>query len=807
MSLKSIRWGIDLGTTNSAIACLSGDRVEVQSDRWGNRIIPSAVAFRPDIEPPEELTGRFARNLVAVHHKSVIQRFKRYMGDPEWKHEFPGTGIRENASELSARVLRAVSAAAISTGSLGAAVITVPAAFDKPQVEDTRRAAELAGIRHVELLQEPVAAALAFAHALGASGVHTWLAYDLGGGTFDAALIRGEDGTFSVIDHEGHGYLGGSNLDEAIVREFVLPRLPERVQEAVGREDSTHKQVLLSAAEIEKCRLARQERVGINVEIGDFHDLVPLTRRDLAFFEAKLFRQTLDMCRTLLARNGLTPSDIERVLLIGGPTLSPSLRVMIATGWGGDGSSLPVDGLGIPLDSSVDPLTAVAIGAAHFAAGLTYEAEPDETDEVAAVRVEMPGLTIETSEEDLLLAGRVAPQVGHNIAPGSGWSIRLLRLAGGGVAAALREDSAALKDGGGFSLRLPLDAGENLFQIEVVDPSGIGVAVTPPNIRLVRSIVRTVPRTLLRGIGIADHTGKTIWLVPRGKPLPATSDPADGIFYTTRALEPGEAGEVLSIPILEGNEVKAHLNRTIYKLEIRSDRVDRSIPQHSQVEILVSVGASAEEVKIAPRLQSYDLPLDPVVLSLTVTVEEVGGNLENLLHDLRLLQEAAVDDDEIAAMLAHITEEGDVGRIQEKLARAGRDSAVVRAARTDLELLQRKIDPYVERLDHLLPWRKHRERCDGNMSAAAAIVEETRGLPQAWLDRLDELTRRYVAAIEERDEELSERIAFGELPELFKEDEQLRTRVRDAGNGPVTIETRRTGHLLKGDVQQGLETV
>jgi molecular chaperone DnaK len=794
MSLKSVRWGIDLGTTNSEIAWLAGDHIDVGKDPWENQVMPSAVAFSG--EPPEALVGRPARYLASQKPFSVAQRFKRHMGDPGWAFEFPGTNIREQAFELSAKVLRELAASVSPDRPLGAAVVTVPAAFDEPQKDDTYRAGELAGIGHVELLQEPVAAALAFAHAHGVSGARNWLAYDLGGGTFDAALIRGEEGTFTVIDHEGHGQLGGSDFDVAIVRELVLPQLPRRVQSEIERRDRAWGDELRTLAELAKCEISRAESAEIRVKVDDFDRRVTITRREIASLEAKLFGITVGYCRDLLARNHLVPRDIERILLIGGPTLSPSLRAMLSTGWGGDGSSRPVDGLGIPLDTSVDPFTAVASGAAYFAAGLRYEAEEDEGDRAAAVLVDLSGLNPQTPDEAILTAGRVMPRPGHDLAPGRGWSVRFLHLARAGQRP-IREASAPLAEGGGFSLPLALDKGENLFRLAVTDAAGCAVSSTPATTTFVRG-VQTAPRALVRGIGVADHTGRTTWVVSKGEPLPVCKTES---FWTTRALRRGESGEALAIPIVEGNEEKAHLNRRVYTLRILAENLAKPLPEGSLVEVEISMDQS-EQLGVTARLPDHNFDMEPRFEHATPRPEEVQQTLDDVVHDLRLLDEVKAEDAEIAALQDRVAREGLLERVRDHLARNGHGSDSVRAARTELEQLQRWIDPHLEQLDGLLHWRKHREYCDRNMGKAAEIVRETAGLPQDWLHTFGDLQRRYREALDRRDEEASQHMAYTEMPELFTQNERLRERVGGPPSAKDAAEQRRTGHLLTGDVQR-----
>ncbi len=797
MSLKTVGWGIDLGTTNSAIARLEGNQVVVRKSRWDHDVTPSTVCLLRHGDALEEQIGEGARRLLAKSSRSVARRFKRSMGNQQWTFEFPGTGLRERAADLSARVLREMIHPISRNGRLAAAVITVPAAFDQPQKDDTYRAAQQAGIGHVELLVEPTAAGLAFAHAHGVSEARNWLVYDLGGGTFDAALLRGEHGTFTVIDHEGHGALGGSDLDEAIVRELVLPRLPGHARTQVIAEERQAELEYL--AELAKCALTTEGSAPIKVETRSYREEVPITRRELAALEAKLFGRTIGMCRDLLARNNLAPRDVERLILIGGPTLSPSLRAMLTTGWGGDGSRLPVEGLGISLDYSVNPLTSVAAGAAYFAAGLRYEGEEDETDRASVVLVDVSGISSQTSEESILAAGRILPQPGHDVLPGRGWALHLTHLDQSGKRT-IRRPSAPLGDGGVFQISLPLEQGGNLFRLEVTDASARAVAATPAEITVLRGVHSGV-RALVSSIGVADHSGKAVWLLRKGDALPAVSDPQDKAFFTTRALVPGDNGEALVIPIIEGNEEKAHLNRIVYTLRVNGAQVSRRVREGSLVEIEIRADES-HQWTVSAHLPEYDLPVQTERIDVSLKPEELRRAFDDLAHDLRLFEEVREEVPEIAALLQRVGSDGYLESIGEQLSRAEGDSEPLRAARANLEKLQGLVDPYLELRDEAARWRKHREYCDRNVNKAAPIVSETPGLSTAWRHSFAALLQQYREALEQRDESTSERIAYRELPDLFMQNELLRSRVGGDSSGKGNIEQRRTGHLLVGDVQR-----
>ncbi len=222
MDRNTIDFGIDLGTTNSEIAVLNGTHPEIIKNNEGMDYTPSAVYY----DSRGNLTwGRKAKYLSIGKAADSCIEFKRGMGT-EKIYQFKSSGISKSPEELSAIILASLKNDALTKRgeNLASAVITVPADFELPRCNATLRAAKLAGLENCPLLQEPIAAALAYGFQSKSNNVF-WLVYDFGGGTFDAALIHLRDGLFKVINHQGDNYLGGSNLDWSIVDNIVVPEI------------------------------------------------------------------------------------------------------------------------------------------------------------------------------------------------------------------------------------------------------------------------------------------------------------------------------------------------------------------------------------------------------------------------------------------------------------------------------------------------------------------------------------------------------------------------------------------------------
>jgi molecular chaperone DnaK len=222
--------GMDLGTTNSAVAGIVDGRTRLFKTADGADVLPSVIYVD---KRGHRLYGKRAYEQIALSPDNVARGFKRLMGTST-TIEFKASGTTATPEECSAEILRQLVGQAVvesGTSEIVGTVITIPAAFNQMQSEATIRAARAAGLEGVGLLQEPIAAAMAaMAGAKNRSG--QFLVYDLGGGTFDLALVQSVSGTVSVIGHEGINMLGGQDFDRTIVNGVVRPWLLERFASA-----------------------------------------------------------------------------------------------------------------------------------------------------------------------------------------------------------------------------------------------------------------------------------------------------------------------------------------------------------------------------------------------------------------------------------------------------------------------------------------------------------------------------------------------------------------------------------------------
>lgn len=374
---QRINFGIDLGTTNSAIARYHHQEVELIRNPSGLRqLLPSVIAFKGD----RMIVGEKAREWLKRRPEQVFAAFKRKMGTTHQFRKPDGETI--SPEELSAMILSELKQFLPVEESPDAAVITIPASFDSVQSQATLRAGELAGFDEVRLLQEPIAASLAYANKAQDQELlqGKWLVYDLGGGTFDVALVSINDGEMKVMDHEGDNFLGGTDIDLQIVEKKVVPALEALgnfptlrtdLRSGSGKYDGLLAKMLFLAEEA-KIELSSMEETDIELEVEDedgqeIELILTIKRSDLTEILEPFFERTLGLIRTMLTRNDLSPADLNTTLLVGGTTYIPYIREQLA------------GQLGIGINTEVDPTTAVAVGAAYYASTieLTEAAEPE----------------------------------------------------------------------------------------------------------------------------------------------------------------------------------------------------------------------------------------------------------------------------------------------------------------------------------------------------------------------------------------------------------------------------------------------
>jgi molecular chaperone DnaK len=405
--------GIDLGTTNSVGAVMMGAEPVVISSSEGERLVPSVVAINKN---HERLVGRVARNQAIVNSQNTIFSIKRFMGrkyeDPEVQRTLPRVPYTAlpadngdvrvkmddkeySPPEISAMILAKIKrdAEAYLGEPVTQAVITVPAYFNDAQRNATKDAGKIAGLDVLRIINEPTASSLAY--GLDKKTNEVIAVYDLGGGTFDISILDVGEGVFQVRSTNGNTFLGGDDFDQRIIDYFT-----QEFQKESGidlRQDRQSLQRLREAAEKAKIELSTMMQTEVNLPYltadasGPKHLVMTMTRAKLEQLTADLVEGTLNPLKQALADAGLSTSDINEVVMVGGMTRMPAVQEAVRHFFGKE----PHKG--------VNPDEVVAVGAAIQAGVLGGEVK-----DILLLDVTPLTLSIET------LGGVATPQIERN---------------------------------------------------------------------------------------------------------------------------------------------------------------------------------------------------------------------------------------------------------------------------------------------------------------------------------------------------------------------------------------------------------
>jgi len=551
--------GIDLGTSNSSIAGVHDGSLQVFRPADGGEVLPSVIYID---KRGHRLYGRRAYDQSLVSPECVASGFKRLMGTAT-PIEIGGADVTLTPEECSAEIIRQLlGQAATESGSdqFEGAVISIPASFNQMQAEATLRAAKLAGLTHVDLIQEPVAAAMAAMADAKRSG--KFLVYDFGGGTFDVALLEANDGEVRVIAQQGVNMLGGRDFDRIILHEIVRPwllanfdlpenflrdpayrrlaRIAQLAAEKAKIDLSTHEEASIFASD-DEVRLMDQSETELFLD-------APITRSQFEELIRQPVQHTIDLIRTILEENNVATAEVDRIVFIGGPTRIPLIRKMVT------------ESLDIVADLKTDPMTAVAEGAAYFCESRQWnDAAPAEAkDESAPKPTQAHAEMARAPELSFVYPARTPNEkavVTVQVASGAeGKQIRLIGEAWG-------SQILPLVDGLTFTVPLA-SVGEKTFEAQILDESGTALEGQTQSLSITRVVA--APQSLPAAQTIAVKVRKSIeaeensfiTLVKKGDPLPASGQINLKSGTTLKSGSPGFIGfEVFQVEYPERVEL------------------------------------------------------------------------------------------------------------------------------------------------------------------------------------------------------------------------------------------------------------
>jgi molecular chaperone DnaK len=719
MARTTIDFGIDLGTTNSEIALLKGTQVEVIKNNKSEEYTPSVVW----ISANRTIVGKPAKERYFSDPDNAAGEFKLRMGTSE-EFLFKQSGRRLKPEELSAEILKSLkdNVRQRIAEEVEAAVITVPADFDLPQNAATSKAAQLAGFTQSPLLQEPVAAALTYGFQSKDDKVF-WLVYDFGGGTFDAALIQLKDGQIEVVNHGGDKQLGGKLVDWEIVDQILAPQVAKQHGIADFRRGNpkwiqAFAKLKLKAEEA-KITLSNEETADIYIDplCKDAQDRdvsleQEVRRNDVLPLLDPYIERSINICKKVLEEARLKAGSVEKLILVGGPTLTPYLRERLAD---------KKRGLGIPLEFSVDPLTIVARGAAIFAGTQVLKRSAPAPVGAKELSLELVYDPISNDPEPPI-SGKILNPPPQGVA---GYAIEFVNP---DAKPAWRSGRVAVGPNGAFLATLWVEEGrQNTFQIELFDATGSRRETDPRQLSVTPG-VRPTAAPLTHSVGVAMANGETDFFIQKNTPLPAQRRQ---VHRTAIAVRRGDRAEAIHIPVVEGQSAKADRNRLIGTLVISAADVRRDLPANSEVEITIKIDPSRlvtskayipfldQEFEQVLSLKREEVTSD----QLKTDVDFVKARLGKLRKTLEAHEEATEPGPEVAKarqVLERISAERMEHDVDNTYRAAGTDPDAADKCRQRVQDLNLALDE----LEDTLQWPELRADFDGYCKFLREIVQQ-----------------------------------------------------------------------------------
>lgn len=539
--------GIDLGTTNSAICSYDGESVRLYKNPEQHDVTPSAIFID---KRGNKYVGSRAYNNAARSSDNAATLFKRLMGTST-PVKLPAVNLTMTPEECSAEILRVLFGylpEEIRNDSATGTVITVPAAFNQMQKDSTMSAAEAAGIGKVALMQEPVAAVMSVMRQRKTDG--TFLVFDIGGGTLDIAIAESISRRVSLLAHGGIAMCGGRDFDLLLLNNVVKPwlldnfNLPEDL--SVNPQFKALLRMATWAAEKAKIELSQREDAVISLsdtELGvrdlsgeDIYLDITIDRHRFDQLISSKVEESIQAARETLEKAGLSPHDVERVVFVGGPTHYKPLRDKVAFE------------LGIAPSTDVNPMTAVAEGAAVFAESIDWASQ--SRGRKSARGAISTGGSLNWSFNYIARTpdskAKIAANLGGQVIPGAEFQVDSLDTG-------WSSGRVALKDGAAVELTLT-KPGENTFKVFVFDANGGPIALDQDKIVISRTAasIDAIPASHSIAVAAKDKIGGPLilaYLVKEGEQLPRKGKLS---FKAEESLKAGSAGS-LNFQLWEGD--------------------------------------------------------------------------------------------------------------------------------------------------------------------------------------------------------------------------------------------------------------
>jgi|APMI01.1.fsa_nt_gi molecular chaperone DnaK len=647
--LGIINIGIDLGTTNSAIAVSNNGAIElIKSGPGQPEYTPSVFGIN---KAGNKIVGKQAYdNLFTKASEDGIHNnkaeVKRLMGTAE-TIRFERLDASLTPEEISAEILKSLKedvTRKYSDFPTIAAVITIPAYFSSLQAEATKRAGQIAGFKHVVLLQEPIAAAMAY--GFDNSENQNWLVYDLGGGTFDVALISSKDGILTVLGHSGDNFLGGKDFDLKIVEEIITPAITEKYNlNDFDRNNKKYEAVfaqLKYAAEIAKIELSQDDRTVIEVDLTikegdsnvDIYVSIDFTKQQFEDLISPLVTKTIDLTKKTLNDSGVQSSAVSKIVLVGGPTQIPYIRKSLKNEFN------------ITIDTSVDPLTVVARGACVY--GLSQRIPQDLLLEDRPTNNEERKLELRydamTAEDESTVAGKI-----DSLKDADGdYFIQIQSNSGFYSSSKIR-----LKNGKFFDTVAIEKAKTNTYWLYLFDKDGNTVPVFPDSFSITHGLTPSgapIPHTISvavakKGINNDFQVEEVCDTYFEKGSIPPLKDTKT--YKTARKLMKGQDNG-LPIKVFEGESSNPENNLRITTLSINGNKLPYDLPEATKVDLTIEIDES-RNIHIEAYVPSIELTLSDVrvdTYAQEVDTKKLAVELEAQKERLKQVQSSISADEQ-----------------------------------------------------------------------------------------------------------------------------------------------------------------
>ncbi len=755
MARLKVDYGIDLGTTNSAIARMENGESVIKSNNLGDTT-PSCVYFSMNKKGVKTIkVGQNAKSLMfsdvmkglgqdSPANPNGFIEFKRAMGTDMVYSSDNMDKPHYTPEELSAEVLKTLKSY-ITDENVNDIVVTVPARFSVKEKAATVRAAKLAGFKHCDLLQEPVAAAWAYGMSSKQKDA-IWMVFDFGGGTFDAALLRVEDGIIQTFDTAGDNNLGGKDLDEDVINKILLPYLYENYSLDSFRSNPWKMKALKDAIKpiAEQIRIELSVNESVDYYSGDLN--VDLTEDDngdeieIEINVARLqledairdnYQKAVDIAKHLLDKNNITPEKLTSMILVGGPTCSPIIRKMLKTQ------------VSPNIRTDINPMTCVARGAALYASTIDAGGEDgvvfdeNETEQIVCLDIAFESTSVNTIEYIPITLNKKKT---GNWCPDKVW-VQIIR-------GEYERDSGKIEvdeNGNIFEAELEPDR-TNHFFIKVYDGQGNRLKSFPSDFTIISGI-RVGGANIPRDIGIStwsDEKEQAVFTpligLEKNKTYPAKGIPKKNL-RTTKQLRPGMESDIMRVPVYEAEENSEgkpiFLFEFIGDIIFNGDMVDRLIPENTEVLITVNADRSSM-MKMDAYFPAYDITISK---DLDVTSMSIDESAKIIEEDFSIADQKLKKISETGMSVSHLEEE--LAKL--KLQNATSDDK--KKTLGNIQELLRKIVEEEEKseiprlIEELRDWYQDTEKANGQLGDAKTSAQ------------LSELKKSVESAIESKNPE------------------------------------------------------